>query len=47
MFSKLYNKTIELAGNKNSKFFMYGDGTKIRAFKKWDVQEHKRVQSKI
>ena len=24
MFQKLYNKTIELAGNKNSKFFLGG-----------------------
>ena len=24
MFRKLYNKTIELAGNKNSKFFLGG-----------------------
>ncbi len=24
MFNKLYNKTIELAGNKNSKFFLGG-----------------------
>ena len=32
MFRKLYNKTIELAGNKNSKFFLGGLCSFIESF---------------